>query len=75
MRITFSLPDSLAQRFLAAVPSRKRSATVAHLLEQELARREAPLEAACQAANADAALEAEVEEWQGFEDALVESSD
>lgn len=70
MRVTLSLPDALAHRFLATVPSRERSATVARLLEQELARREASLEAACHAANADAALEAEIDEWQGFEDAL-----
>ena len=66
--MTFSLPDALAQRFLASVPSRERSATIAKLLEVELAKRDHALEAACHAANADAALTAEIAEWQAFED-------
>ena len=39
MRITISLPDHLASRFFALVSSRERSATIARLLEQELAQR------------------------------------
>jgi metal-responsive CopG/Arc/MetJ family transcriptional regulator len=69
MRITVSLPDALAGRFLSAVPSRRRSATVARLLEEELARRAKGLEQACLAANADQALNAEILEWQAFDDA------
>ena len=68
MRITLSLPDHLAARFLAAVPSRRRSSTVAKLLERELATHETQLERACHAANADDALSAEIEEWQSFDD-------
>lgn len=68
MRMTFSLPDSLAQRFLASIPPRKRSSTVAKLLEKELADQEHDLEAACRAANADEALNEEIAEWQAFED-------
>ena len=68
MRITLSLPDHLAARFLAAVPSRRRSATVAKLLERELATHESQLERACHAANADTPLAAEIEEWQSFDD-------
>jgi|GEM_PF-902845 metal-responsive CopG/Arc/MetJ family transcriptional regulator len=68
MRITLSLPDSLAQRFLASIPIRERSATVARLLEKELAEREKALQAACLAANKDAALASEIEEWQAFDD-------
>jgi hypothetical protein len=66
--MTFSLPDSLAQRFLASVPFRERSATVAKLLEKEVAKREKALEAACHAANADEALNADIDEWQAFDD-------
>ena len=69
------MPDPLAQRFLATVPSRERSATVARLLEQELARREQALEAVCLAANADAALVTEIEEWQGFDDGFEDPTD
>jgi metal-responsive CopG/Arc/MetJ family transcriptional regulator len=72
MRITISLPEQLASRFLALVPSRERSATIAQLLERELAQRERALEQACLAANADAALTAENAEWQAFDDVLEE---
>lgn len=70
MRVTLTLPDHIAKRFLVAIPSRERSATVARLLEQELAQREQVLEAACLAANADTTLAAEIEEWQAFDDEL-----
>lgn len=68
MRMTFSLPDALARRFLAGVPFRERSATIAKLLEQELAKRDNALAATCQAANADTALTADIDAWQAFED-------
>lgn len=74
MRISLTLPDDLAHRFLALIPSRHRSATVARLLAQELHHRETELAAACQAANADPALAAEITEWQAFEDDIAESS-
>ena len=57
-------------RFLAAVPDRKRSALVARLLEGELRRYQERLEGACRAANRDASLAAETEEWQAFDDPL-----
>ncbi len=66
--MTISLPDGIARRFFAAVPSRRRSAAVARLIEKDLASREAALEKACRAANADRKLAAEVEEWQSFDD-------
>jgi hypothetical protein len=69
MRMTFSLPDALARRFLAGVPFRERSATIAKLLEKELAKRDKALEAACRAANADKALNADIDDWQAFDDA------
>ncbi len=68
MRMTFSLPDTLAQRFLASVPPRKRSLTIAKLLERELIDQERELEKACLSANADEALNREIDEWQAFED-------
>lgn len=73
MRITLSLPDSLARRFLANIPIRERSATVARLLEKELAEREEALQAACLAANEDDALASEIEDWQAFDDNQEES--
>ena len=70
MRITVSLPDPLAERFLALVPNRERSSTVARLLERELASRERELEEACRSANADSVLAEEVAEWQAIDDPL-----
>ena len=58
-------------RFPAAVPSRRRSATVGRLLERELATHESQLERACHAANADRALAAEIDEWQSVDDPNV----
>ena len=72
MRITLSIPDQIARRFQAAVPSRQRSRVVAELLEQELKRKENALEEACLAANRDEELEKEIDEWQAFEDELAE---
>ncbi len=74
MRVTPSLPDPLAGKLLVQVPDRERSATVARLLERELARRERELEEACQAANADSVLAEEVAEWQSFGDAVPEGA-
>lgn len=70
MRVTVSLPDSLARRFQAAVPPRRRSSTVARLVEVELARREGEMAKACAAANADSRLAEEVDDWQSFDDVL-----
>ena len=72
MRLTLPIPDQIARRFQAAVPSRQRSRVVAELLEQELKRKENALEEACLAANRDEELEKEIDEWQAFEDELAE---
>lgn len=72
MRITLSIPDDLAHRFQAAVPARQRSRLVTRLLQEELQERDNSLAAACRAANRDQALEQEIEEWQAFEDGVVE---
>ncbi len=68
MRVTLSIPDPIARRFRAAVPPRQRSRLVTGLIEQELARRDDALAAACQAANSDPALEKEIDQWQAFDD-------
>jgi hypothetical protein len=70
MRVTLSLPDALGRRFQAAVPPRRRSSTVARLLELELVKRESELAKACEAANADCRLAEEIDEWQAFDDVL-----
>ncbi|MBI5445514.1 MAG: hypothetical protein HY900_30410 [Deltaproteobacteria bacterium] len=72
MRVTLSLPDEIGRRFLVAVPPRHRSRLVARLLEEELAKQEDLLAAACVEANNDPALEQEIEEWQSFDDLVEE---
>lgn len=72
MRITLSIPDSIARKFQSAVPPRQRSRLVAALLSEELQKRENTLEAACVAANKDNVLEKEIEEWQAFNDGIQE---
>jgi metal-responsive CopG/Arc/MetJ family transcriptional regulator len=72
MRITLSIPDSIARRFRSAIPPRQRSRLVAVLLSEELQKRENALEAACIAANQDNALEKEIGEWQAFDDGIQE---
>ena len=72
MRMTLSIPDAVAHRFLAAVPARQRSRLVTRLLEQELAERDDSLAAACRAANRDKALSQEIDEWQLFDDGVKE---
>lgn len=72
MRVTLSIPDPIAQRFRAAVPARQRSRLVTGLIEQELARRDDALAAACHAANSDPALELEIDQWQAFDDEFEE---
>ncbi|MBI2437638.1 MAG: hypothetical protein HYV36_02335 [Lentisphaerae bacterium] len=72
MRITLSIPDQVAHRFQVAVPPRQRSRLVARLLEETLAKHENSLAAACQAANRDKALEREIDDWQLFEDVVIE---
>lgn len=69
MRITLSIPDAVAYRFQAAVPARQRSRLVTRLLEATLSKHEDALAAACRAANRDKALDAEIEDWQAFDDA------
>jgi len=70
MRITLSIPDTVARRFQAVVPPRQRSRLVTQLLEGKLAELDDALAAACHAANRDKSLVREIEEWQSFEDGM-----
>lgn len=70
MRITLSIPDPVAKRFQSAIPARQRSRLVTRLIEDELKKKDDALAKACQAANQDAALDAEIDEWQSFEDTV-----
>jgi len=72
MRMTLSIPDTVAHRFQAAVPARRRSRLVTRLLERELSKQDDVLAAACRSANRDRALVREVAEWQAFDDGIEE---
>jgi hypothetical protein len=63
-KMTFSLPEEIAIRFVRQVPSRDRSRYVAEALTHRLTYRDEQLAKSCEAANADAgviALEREMD--------------
>jgi hypothetical protein len=71
--MTISLPNQLASRFLTLVPNREHSATIAWLLEQDLAQRESAPEQACLATMPTPCWTNEIKAWQGFDDNSEES--
>ena len=50
-KMTFSLPEPLARKFVRRVPSRQRSRYLAAVLEHSLKRKDSALARACQLAN------------------------
>lgn len=62
-KILISVPDQLAARLRAAVPPRKRSSTIARLIEREVSQREQQLYNAAVAVEKDDALHHEMEDW------------
>jgi hypothetical protein len=64
MQLLLHIPDTLAERFKQAVPSRQRSAFVAGLLEQALPVEDDPLYLAALEVEKDAVLNAEMKEWR-----------
>jgi len=62
-KILVSMPEELASRLKAAIPSRKRSGVLRLLIESEVEKREKRLyEAAC-AVEKDMKLNAEMKDW------------
>jgi hypothetical protein len=74
-KMTFTIPDDIATPFLRVVPSARRSKFVADALKKSLQEREAALIAACDAVNADSALNKLVDEWQAVNDPIEEPWD
>jgi hypothetical protein len=70
--MTFTIPDDVAISFVRAVPPARRSRFVADALRATLLQREQALIAACDAVNADAAVNATVDEWQAMNDPIAE---
>jgi len=67
-KITITVPEAIAARFLRVVPSQQRSEWVAEAMERKLRARDEQLIAACEALNADpdiAELERDMEALSG----------
>lgn len=63
-KVLFSLPDSLVSRMRASIPPKQRSKVVAHLLEQELEKREQALYQCALEVEADEVLREEMKDWE-----------
>lgn len=62
-KLLISLPHDLASRWKAAVPPRKRSRVLRHLIENEIKRCEQKLYQCAQAVEKDEALAKEMKDW------------
>ncbi len=62
-KILISLPAQLVSRMRAAIPHRGRSEVVAHLIEQEIVKREKTLYECAAAVEKDPALRSEMKEF------------
>ena len=58
------MPDILAARMKAALPTGQRSKVIARILEEEIDRRESELYECAMAVEADTALNEELEAWE-----------
>ncbi len=74
-KMTFAIPQPLAEKLLRRVPSRERSKYVAAALEESLRRRETELIRACRLANEDPGLAAVEREMDALEDTVEEPWD
>ena len=74
-KITFEIPEEIAERFLEVVPPAEQSGEVSRLLERRATQpllSEADWDAAADAANGDAALNADIDTWQALSDPMEE---
>jgi len=74
-KITVSIPEDVANRFLKQVPARRRSQYVTAAIAQSLALRERRLAQACDLANQDPASLAIEAEWEQTQDRIEEPWD
>lgn len=74
-KMTFTIPDEVASSFVRAIAPARRSRFVTDALRRTLQHREQALIAACEAVNADAAVNATVDEWQAVDDPIAEPWD
>ena len=71
-KMTFSIPEAIARKFVGRVPARKRSQYLTEALEQKLSRQDEDLVHACKQANADADSAAVEKKMEGIEDGIEE---
>lgn len=62
-KILVSLPDKIASRMRAVIPSRQRSKVITTLIEKEIQQREQKLYECALAVEKDEALNQEMTEW------------
>jgi len=62
-KVLISMPDHLANRMKAAIPARQRSKVIAHLIEEEVKRRERSLYECAAEVERDSALNDEMKDW------------
>jgi hypothetical protein len=71
-KMTFTVPDELAQILLRRVPSRERSAYVSEAIAAKLREQDESLIRACEAANRDIDVSAIEQEWDSLQDCVLE---
>src|ERR1035437_7740259 len=71
-KMTFTLPEDLAARFLKRVPARNRSGYMAEALAQKLAERDRRLVQSCEIANRDPEVGAIEKEFDSFSHEIPE---
>ncbi|HVT14883.1 MAG TPA: hypothetical protein VHQ90_01715 [Thermoanaerobaculia bacterium] len=71
-KMTFTLPEELARRFVKRVPARERSRFLAEALAERLGERERRLIRACEIANGDPEIWAIEAEFASLPDEVTE---
>jgi len=62
-KVLISIPDKIASRMRASIPSRQRSKVIVGLIEKEIEKRERQLHECALAVEKDLALHEEMKEW------------
>jgi hypothetical protein len=72
IKMTFSVPDELAKKFVKRVPARERSRFLAMALDKSLKQEDNALVRACLAANENPDVLAIEKEWDAISDRIAE---
>lgn len=71
-KMTFSLPEDLANELVKRVPARERSRFLTQVLEKSLREEDESLIRSCLSANEDPEVKAIEQEWDEIRDAIEE---